>query len=131
VFFVWIHAMPAGLLEAVESPPVMCWSKVENIQKPLGSKEQTDRKRRKIMTDKAKMVLNDLDRRDRKGGKRWTPYGLNDAKTRNLVLGELNASTMDDVGPVGGDQGMTVLKDMNDIESEHDTSFDELKIRRV
>jgi hypothetical protein len=33
-------------------------------------------------------------------------------------LDEFNRSTLGDVGPLGGDNGMAVLKDMNDLESE-------------
>jgi hypothetical protein len=32
-------------------------------------------------------------------------------------VNEFNRSTVDYVGPVGGDQSMTVLKDMNDLEA--------------
>jgi uncharacterized protein YfeS len=38
----------------------------------------------------------------------------NDAQSRNRVLDDFNASTLDPVGPLGGDQGMAVLKEMND-----------------
>ena len=43
-----------------------------------------------------------------------------DPKARDRVLGEFNASTLDSVGPMGGDQGMAALKEMNDLEVGHD-----------
>jgi hypothetical protein len=43
-----------------------------------------------------------------------------DPQARDRVLGEFNASTLDSVGPMGGDQGMAVLNEMNDLESGHD-----------
>ena len=36
------------------------------------------------------------------------------------MLVDFNASTLDDVGPVGGDQGMAALKDMNELEADHE-----------
>ncbi len=41
-------------------------------------------------------------------------------EARDRVLGELNASTLDPVGSVGGDQGMKVLAEMNSLAEEHD-----------
>jgi hypothetical protein len=32
----------------------------------------------------------------------------------------INRSTLDDIGPLGGDQGMAVLKEMNELEAGHD-----------
>jgi hypothetical protein len=46
---------------------------------------------------------------------------LNDPRHRTRVLGSLNKSTLDDVGPVGGDKGEKFLKELNemqDLESE-------------
>ena len=43
-----------------------------------------------------------------------------DALGRGRVLGEFNASTLDSVGPVGGDQGMKVLCEMNSLVDEHE-----------
>jgi hypothetical protein len=43
---------------------------------------------------------------------------MNDAQRRDRVLGELNASTLDSVGPVKGDQGMEVLSEMNSLGEE-------------
>jgi hypothetical protein len=45
---------------------------------------------------------------------------IRNPKTRDQVLGEFNRATLDDVGPLGGDQGMAALKDMNDLEAGHD-----------
>jgi hypothetical protein len=43
-----------------------------------------------------------------------------DALGRDRVLGELNASTLDSVGPLGGDQGMKVLSEKHSLTDEHD-----------
>ena len=38
---------------------------------------------------------------------------------RDKILNEVNRSTLDDVEPLGDDQGMTVLKEMNELETGH------------
>jgi uncharacterized protein YfeS len=40
---------------------------------------------------------------------------LNDPRNRERILRAMNMENMDDVGPLGGDQGMAVLKDMNEL----------------
>jgi hypothetical protein len=45
---------------------------------------------------------------------------LNNPDARERFLSDFNASTLDDVGPVGGDQSMAVLKEMNELEAGHD-----------
>lgn len=45
---------------------------------------------------------------------------LRNPKARDRVLGEFNRSTLDDVEPVGGENGMRVLREMNDLEVRHD-----------
>ncbi len=45
------------------------------------------------------------------------PRGLGSSVS---VLIDFNQSSLDPVGPVGGDQGMAVLKDMNNLEEGHD-----------
>lgn len=45
---------------------------------------------------------------------------INDAQKRERVLEEFNASTLDDVDPLGGDQGVTVLKEMNELGEQQD-----------
>jgi hypothetical protein len=41
---------------------------------------------------------------------------LNDPRHRSRLLDSLNKSTLDDVGPVGGDQEIKVLKELNDMQ---------------
>jgi hypothetical protein len=41
---------------------------------------------------------------------------LNDPRRRTRVLDSLNKSTLDDVGPVGGDQEIKVLKELNEMQ---------------
>lgn len=43
-----------------------------------------------------------------------------DALGRDRILREFNASTLDNVGPMKGDQGMKVLSEMNSLTDEHD-----------
>jgi hypothetical protein len=45
------------------------------------------------------------------------------------VLVDFNASTLDPVGPVGGDQYMAVLKDMNELEVDHEEFVKSLALR--
>jgi len=41
---------------------------------------------------------------------------LNDTQNRDRILDEINQSTLDDVGPMGGgEQGMKVLQEMNEM----------------
>jgi hypothetical protein len=35
-------------------------------------------------------------------------------------MASMNRENLDDVGPIGGDQPMAVLKDMNELEAGHD-----------
>jgi len=49
---------------------------------------------------------------------------------RDRVLGEFNRSTLDDVGPVGGDQAVAVLKEVNDPEAGHDEFVQSLDLRK-
>jgi hypothetical protein len=43
-----------------------------------------------------------------------------ETRTADRILKEFNQSTLDDVGPLGDDQTMAVLNDMNQLQSEHD-----------
>jgi hypothetical protein len=40
---------------------------------------------------------------------------LNDPRRRSRVLDSLNKSTLDDVGPLGGDKGEKFLKELNEM----------------
>jgi hypothetical protein len=62
------------------------------------------------MTDKAKKILQKIKLRRLFGN----------PKVRDRILGEFNRDNTPDVNPSGGDQGMAVLKDMNDLEAGHD-----------
>ena len=46
---------------------------------------------------------------------RRIPALLNDPRRRTRLLGSLNKSTLDDVGTVGGDQEIKVLKEFNEL----------------
>ena len=61
------------------------------------------------MTDKARKIMKKM--------KNWKR--LNNP-TRDRILSDFNASTLDPVGPVGGDQSMAVLNDMNELEVDHE-----------
>ena len=50
---------------------------------------------------------------------------MNDAQERYRVLREFNRSTLDDVGPLGGDQGMAVLKEMNELGEQQEQTIRE------
>jgi hypothetical protein len=92
---------------------------IGNMGYSLGIWYENERKGRKMRTEKAQKILDAIERRDRKAVKRWKPDILSDARRRERVLDQLNASTMDDVGPVGGqEQGMKVLSDMNDLDQQ-------------
>ena len=60
------------------------------------------------MTDKAKTILQKMNKR--KALKRLT-----NPKARNRILDQFNRENLDDVGPLGGDQGIKVLKEMNEM----------------
>ena len=42
---------------------------------------------------------------------------------RDRVLGEFNRLTLDEVGPVGGEQGMRVVQQMNEPRAQEDEIF--------
>jgi hypothetical protein len=68
------------------------------------------------MTNKAKAVLQKM-----RYQKPIQPLKLfRNPQARDRFLEEFNNSTLDPVGPVGGDHGMSVLKEMNDLEAGHD-----------
>jgi len=54
---------------------------------------------------------------------------LNDPRHRNRLLETLNRETLDEGAPVSGGQDMTILKDMNSLEREHDQYVENLKGR--
>ncbi len=59
------------------------------------------------MTDKARKILDKLNKKNRK-----PPMSI-----RERVLQQFNASTLDDVGPVkGGDQELKVLKEIDELQ---------------
>jgi len=63
------------------------------------------------MTEKAKKILRKL--------KLTKPFG--DPQRRDQILRDFNASTLDPVGPLGGDKGEKFLSELNemaDLESE-------------
>jgi hypothetical protein len=68
------------------------------------------------MTEKAKKILRKMNKR--KVLKGWKEFSY--SGRREKILTEFNRENLDDVGPVGGDQSMTLLKDMNDLEAGHD-----------
>ena len=45
---------------------------------------------------------------------------MNDAQNRGRILALFNRSTLDDVGPIGGEHGMKVLQEMNSLVDDHD-----------
>ena len=56
------------------------------------------------MTDKARKIMKKM--------KNWKR--LNNP-ARDRILSDFNQSTLDPVGPLGGDQGMNVLSEMNEM----------------
>jgi hypothetical protein len=50
--------------------------------------------------------------------KRWREFS--NPGRRDRILNEFNRDQLDDVGPVGGDQAIAVLKDMNELEAGHE-----------
>lgn len=52
---------------------------------------------------------------------------LNDPRHRNRVVGSLNKSTLDDGAVPLGNGEMTILKDMESLDEEHDQYMQDLK----
>jgi hypothetical protein len=69
------------------------------------------------MTEKAKQIMQEIRKSDRKGLKRWSALQSN-PKRRDHILENLNNDQMDHVSSVagGGDQEMRVLKEMNELQ---------------
>jgi hypothetical protein len=83
------------------------------------------------MSDKAEHILNKMKRRDRKGLKRWSALQSN-PKRRDQILENLNNDQMDHVGPVAtGNKQDKFLKEMNEMEEEHDQFMDSLRNSRM
>jgi hypothetical protein len=61
-----------------------------------------------------------------KMNKRQALKRLADPERRNRILNEFNRDQMDDVGPVGGEQRMKVLSEMNSRVDEHGEFFKSL-----
>jgi hypothetical protein len=70
------------------------------------------------MTDKAKKILNKLNKRDRQARRYRKLSG--EPGRREKILSEFNRQNLNEVGPLGGDQSMSVLKDMNEFQLDHD-----------
>jgi hypothetical protein len=45
---------------------------------------------------------------------------MDDGEKRDRILREFNASTLDPVGPFGGEQGVKALSEMNSLADDHD-----------
>jgi hypothetical protein len=45
---------------------------------------------------------------------------MNEGQKRERALEEINASTLDSVGPLGSDEGVKVLSEMNSLADAHD-----------
>jgi hypothetical protein len=63
-----------------------------------------------MMTEKAKKILQKIQLRKL----------FRNPKMRDRILDEFNSDNSPDVKPLRGDQGLAVLKDMNDLESGHE-----------
>jgi hypothetical protein len=77
------------------------------------------------MTEKAKAVLQKL--RQRQVLKHWKR--LANPERRDRILDEFNRDNAPDVKPLGGDKGMAVLKEMNDLQAGHDDFVNSLAPR--
>jgi hypothetical protein len=60
------------------------------------------------MTEKAQKILQKMN-------KRQAMKRLANPEKRDGILNEFNRSTLDDVGPFGGDQEIKVLKELNEM----------------
>ena len=60
--------------------------------------------RKRTMTEKARKIMKKM--------KNWNRLN---SPARDRILSDFNASTLDDVGPVGGDKGETFLKELNEM----------------
>jgi hypothetical protein len=98
-----------------ETTGFLCYKKATTGTNPLITLEETEKRRRK-MTEKAKKILNDLKRRDRKLFRR--------PETRERVLHDFNESTLDQPAQVGSqDQQMRVLNEMNELGQQEEQSM--------
>ena len=52
---------------------------------------------------------------------------LANQKHRNYLVGEINRADQDEPSKVGGNQEMTILKEMNEFEDDHEKFMDSLK----
>jgi hypothetical protein len=64
------------------------------------------------MTEKAQAVLKEMS-------KQQAMKRLANPERRNRILDQFNRENLDDVGPVGGEQRMKVLSEMNSLVDDH------------
>jgi hypothetical protein len=73
------------------------------------------------MTEKAKKILNDMKRRDRKR-RGWMLFRR--PETREKMLNDFNGSTLDQPAQMGNqDQQMRVLNEMNELGQQEEQSI--------
>jgi len=73
------------------------------------------------MTNKARKILDDIKRRDKKT-KLWRLF--RSPETRDRALSDFNQSELDPVGPIGNqDQQMRVLNEMNELGQQEEQAF--------
>jgi hypothetical protein len=56
----------------------------------------------------------------RKMNKRRVLKRLNNPRRKDRILSDFNQSTLDPVGPLGGEQGTKLLSEMNSLVDEHE-----------
>jgi len=72
-----------------------------------------------MLTDKERAVLKKMKRWDEQKAVRL----FQSPNATDRVLEEFNQSVLDDVGPVGGEQGMKVLQEMNELGALQDEAW--------
>jgi hypothetical protein len=82
----------------------------------------------KKMTQSAQNILKQMREKDRR---RRAIARLNDPRHRDRLLESFNKSTLDDgAAPIGNGQ-MTILKDIEDLDQEHDQYMENLRTSRL
>ena len=76
------------------------------------------------VTEKEERILRKMKRQD---AKPWTLIRTTEARDR--VLGEFNSSILDPVAPLGGEQDMKVLSEMNSLVDYHEEFVKSLAAR--
>ncbi len=120
-----------NIKDVLSAPPVvLCgdWEEKRRLFCFFIFVKERERSIGRRMTEKAQQILNKMRENDRK---RRALSRLSDPKHRTRLLDAFNKSTLDDGATPVGNSEMNVLKEMNDLEQDHERYIDSLRASKL